>query len=35
MEMKQDNKGHKTDDKILISSAHTVSRGTNTELKEA
>jgi hypothetical protein len=34
MEIKQDNKEHKTDDKILISSAHTVSHGTNTGLRE-
>jgi len=33
--MKQDNKEHKTDDKILISSAHIVSRRTNTGIKEA
>jgi 4-hydroxy-3-methylbut-2-enyl diphosphate reductase IspH len=33
--MKQDNKEHKTDDKILILSAHTVSRRTNTEIEEA
>jgi len=32
--MKQDNKEHKTDDKIILS-AHTASRGTNTGLKEA
>jgi hypothetical protein len=33
--MKQDNKEHKTYDKILISSAHTVSRRKNTGIKEA
>ena len=33
--MNQDNKEHKTDDKILISWAHIVSPLTNTGLKEA